>query len=85
MCKSTLGYDLHTPEVMNFWSQNAKFISLTESYFEGNIANPEFAAREPGAQNHREMQIPTFTSFPPGGEFMDFMDDVWMGPSDYQR
>ena len=84
--KATLGYDLYTTEALDFWSQSAKTIAKVESFFEGKIAEHECG--NPCEQDHRSMETPNFSNFPPGAEFMDFMDDIWMrdalGPTEYQ-
>ncbi len=82
--KGALGYDLHTTEDLDFFSQNAKTVSLVESFFEGKVAQ----RGNPDAQDRRNMETPNFLTCPPGAEFMEFMDDVWMrdtfGPPDCQ-
>ncbi|KAE9380950.1 hypothetical protein N431DRAFT_498703 [Stipitochalara longipes BDJ] len=80
MVKEALGCDFHTSEGLDFWSVGAKSLANVEGVFKGRIADPD-----PSAQRSRESETSNFSNFPPGVEFMDFMDDVWMGPSDYQR
>ena len=84
--KDNLGYDLHTVEGVDFFSRSAKTVALVESFFEGKLTEHDRGSR--GAQEHRGTETPNFPNFPPGTEFMDFMDDVWMqdnlGASDYQ-
>lgn len=85
MVKSALGYDSHTSEGLDFWSQGARSMSMVESFFEGKTPNPEHENGDSPVPNLTDIETPNFSTFPPGVEFMDFMDDVWMGPSDYQR
>ena len=85
MVKGAAGFDPHTSEGLDFWSMNVKCMSLVLGYFEGTVPYPENDPGDPSTQDHRDIETPNFSTFPPGVEFMDFTDDVWMGPSDYLR
>jgi hypothetical protein len=85
MVKSAVGFDSHTSEGLDFWSMNVKCITLVMGYFQGTVPYPEHDPGDPSTQDQRDIETGNFPTFPPGVEFMDFMDDVWMGPSDYQK
>lgn len=85
MVKSAAGYDSHTSEGLDFWSLSVKGMTLVQGYFEGTVPYPENDPGGPSRQDHRDIETTNFSTFPQGVELMDFMDDVWMEPSDYQR
>jgi hypothetical protein len=85
MVKSAAGYDSHTSEGIDFWSLSVKGMTLVQGYFEGTAPYPENDPGGPSRQDHRDIETTNFSTFPQGVELMDFMDDVWMEPSDYQR
>jgi hypothetical protein len=83
--KDAMGYDVHTSERLDFWSQHIKTMLLMTSTFARKVGDPEYQEGNPGVHDQPAVETQSYSSFPPGEEFMDFMDDVWMGPSDYQR
>jgi hypothetical protein len=86
MVKSALGYDIHTAAGLDFWSQSVKSLSMVMSTFEGKAGDPEHEGGNPGAHDQPGVETPNYSNFPPGVEFMDFLDDVWLQSSDsYQK
>ncbi len=81
MAKKAIGYDPHTDEHLDFWSKGADALVMLEGMFEGRLPNPD----DLPVPQSREYGTTNFSGFTTGVDFMDVMDDVWMGPSDFQR
>jgi len=73
--KSAIGYDSHTADDLDIFSQSAKRMATIRVYFVNRAAN---ISEQPPEDTRIEPVNVEMLDFASGGDMMDFLDDAWM-------